>query len=535
MHSTVAVPSTCGVLASYVAGYRTVQDSAGAVIPNAVVTLTNEATNVSVETKTTSSGTYVFEGIVPGAYTVTIAAPGFSTFVSKGNVLTIAQPMVVNTTMTVGRTEEQVTVSAEAEAVQTETPGDLGALVDARAMQTLPVVGSRGRSPIDLVEVSIPGVVDGGPLNSTGANIEGGGVSVNGSRDRAWNYTLDGIDTNETSAPGSNFSPLRTNPDSIEGFRVITGSAGAEYGVTSGAQVILETRSGTNDFHGKLFWFYQTPGLNANDPANIEAKLPRPQFIQHIPGFSVGGPIFKNKTFFFVNMQFLHASQTFTVNSLVYTQQARLGNIRYIRQQGACIGSSSTSCPHNDNAAAGDAVVDAAGNPLPGIPIGTYSIPGNDPAHLGLDPSIQAFLAKTPLPNNFKIGDGLNTAGFQFLAPEQERQVDFTVRIDHQFNAQNSIFGRWAQGHQNTIGDTANLGLRPFPNAPDVVNTYRQPRNLAISWRYTPNSSVTNEAIAGMNRFGFNFANPDPNYLNNPPYVFLGDAVSATNLALPLQ
>ena len=507
----------------------TIQDTTGAVVAGANVTLTNEATNVAVETKSSSSGTYVFDGIVPGTYTIKVVAPGFTSFVTRGNVLTIAQPMVVNPVVKVGQATETMEVKAKADIVQTDTSGDLGALVDQRALETLPVVGSRGRSPIDLVEVSIPGVVDGGPLNSSGANVAGGGVSVNGSRDRAWNYTLDGVDINETSAGGSNFSPLRTNPDSIEGFRVITGSASAEFGVTSGAQVILSTRSGTNDFHGKVFWFYQTPGLNANDPANIELHIARPQFVQHIPGFALGGPIIKNKTFFFVDMQFLHASQSFLINSPVYTAQARAGNIRYIQQTGQYIGS------HNDNAASSDAVVDANGNPLPGLPIGSYDIGANDPAGLGLDTSIQGILGHTPLPNNFQIGDGLNTAGYQFLAPEQERQVDLHVRIDHQFNAKNSIFGRWSQGHQNTVGDVVNGGLRPFPNAMDVVNTYRQPRNLAISWRYTPSSTITNEAIVGMNRFGFNFANPDSNYLQNPPFVFLGDEVSGTNLPLPLQ
>jgi Carboxypeptidase regulatory-like domain len=517
----------------------TVTDKSSAVVVGAKVILTNQATNVSVSTVTTSAGTYVFDGIVPGTYTVAVQAEGFATFTSKGNTLTIAQPMVVNAVVQVGAASEKVEVSAGAELVQTENSGDLGALVDKRALETLPVVGARGRSPLDLLEVSIPGVVDGGPLNSTGANIEGGGVYVNGSRDRSWNYTLDGIDINETSAPGSNFAPLRTNPDSIEGFRVITTNANAEYGVTSGAQVILETRSGTNDYHGRVFWFYQTPGLNANDPANKEQTpvVPRPQFVQHIPGFSVGGPIFKNKTFFFVNMQFLHASQSFLVNSLVYTKQARNGQIRYLQQTGTCIGDTNPNdnCPHNDNAAASDAVVDANGNPLPGLAIGTYGVAANDPAHLGLDSSIQKFIGLTPLPNNFNIGDGLNTAGFQFLAPEQERQVDFTVRIDHQFNSKNSIFGRWAHGHQNTVGDIVNGGLPPFPGAPNIVDTFRQPRNLAISWRYTPSSIVTNEVIAGMNRFIFNFANPDPDYLTNPPFVFFGDAVSGSNLTLPLQ
>lgn len=511
----------------------TVQDKSGGVIQGAKVTLTNEDTNVSISTVATSSGTYVFDGIVPGTYTVTVVAAGFATFKTTHNVLTIAQPLVVNATVQVGTASEKIEIIAGAELVQTENAGNLGALVDERALETLPIVGSRGRSPLDLVEL-MPGVVDGGPLNTGGASIEGGGVSVNGSRDRAWNYTLDGIDMNETSAGGSNFSPLRTNPDSIEGFRVITGNADAEFGVTSGAQVILSTRTGTNEFHGRVFWFYQTPGLNATDPAYKELGIDRPQFVQHIPGFSVGGPIFKNKTFFFVNMQFLHASQDFGVNNVVYTQQARNGQIRYIQQQGACLGSNDPSCPHNDNASASDAVVDGSGNPLPGLPIGTYDIGANDPDHLGLDSSIQKFLAKTPLPNNYEIGDGLNTAGYLFRAPEQERQVDFTVRIDHNINSKNSIFGRWAQGHQNTVGDTANGGLQPFPGAPNVVNTYRQPRNLAISWRYTPNSRMTNEVIAGMNRFTFNFANPDSNYLSNPPFIFNSDGLGFSP-TIPLQ
>ena len=502
----------------------TVQDKTGAVVVAAPVTLTNEDTNVSLNTVTTSAGTYVFDGIAPGTYTISVVAQGFATFTSKHNTLTIAQPMVVNALVQVGEASEKIEVIAGAELVQTENSGNLGALIDQRALETLPVVGSRGRSPLDLLEL-VPGVVDGGPLNSSGANIAGGGVSVNGSRDRAWNYTLDGIDINETSAGGSNFAPLRTNPDSLSGFRVITSNPGAEYGRSSGAQVILETKSGTNNYHGKLFWFYQTPGLNANDPGNIENGLGRPQFVQHIPGFSVGGPIFKNKTFFFVNMQLLHASQSFPVNSLVNTQSARSGIFRYLQQSGACLSANPPSdCPHNDNASAGStAVVDASGNPLPGLPIGSFNIATNDPLGRGLDPSIQSFVGLTPVPNNFNIGDGLNTAGFLFQAPEQERQVDFTVRIDHQFNTKNSVFGRWAHGHQNTVGDIVNGGLQPFPNAPNVVDTQRQPRNLAVSWRYTPNSYITNEAVVGMNRFIFNFVNPDPKSDQNPPFLLNGD------------
>ncbi|MBS0537048.1 MAG: TonB-dependent receptor, partial [Proteobacteria bacterium] len=321
-------------------------------------------------------------------------------------------------------------------------------------------------------------------------------------------------------------------PDSVSGFRVITSNPGAEYGRSSGAQVILETNSGSNAFHGKLFWFYQTPGLNANDPGNIENGLPRPQFVQHIPGFSLGGPIFKNKTFFFVNTQFLHASQGIFVNSLVYTSLARTGIFRYVT---ACPAAIAPSDCHNTQAGVDTSTVDATGNVLPGFTVAAYDIVTNDPAGRGLDPSIQSFIGLTPLPNNFNIGDGLNTAGFSFLAPQQERQVDFTVRIDHQFNAKNSIFGRWSHGHQNTLGDIVNGGSPPFPNAPNVVDTQRQPRNLAISWRYTPNSTITNEAIVGMNRFIFNFVNPDPNFASNPPFVLNGDVNSGLALTSPLQ
>jgi hypothetical protein len=415
----------------------TVNDRSGAVVQGAQVTLTNQATGVAVNSTSSSAGTYVFDGMVPGTYSITVSAAGFSTLTSTGNVVTIAQPLVYNPTLQIGTASTKVEVNAGSQLVQLETSGDLGALIDQRALTTLPIVGSRGRSPLDLLEL-VPGVVDGGPLNSSGANITGGGVMVNGSRDRAWNYTLDGIDMNETSAPGSNFSPLRTNPDSITGFRVITTNADAEYGVTSGAQVILNTRSGTNAFHGNVFWFYQTPGLNAHDPGSTVGK---PQFVQNILGFSVGGPIIKNKTFFFVNTQFLHTSQDFQQTSIVLTPLARQGIFRYVTQPAGC-DSSANGCPQNNPAGTSGASVDASGNPI--VPINSYNVVTNDPAHRGLDPSIQKFIGLTPPPNYYGIGDGLNFAAYQFLAPEAERQVDFTVRIDHQFKCQE--FDLWALG-----------------------------------------------------------------------------------------
>jgi hypothetical protein len=482
------------------------QDRTGAMIAGAKVTLTNEATKVSYVTVSTGTGAYLFDGIQSGVYSLTAEMGNFKKYISTGNALTVGQPLTVNVVMDVGAAGEIVEVVGSAELVQTSTSGNFGNLVDAVTIQNLPIVGSRGRNPLSFLNFQ-PGVVN--------TDASGGAVHVHGARDRAWNYTLDGVDANETSFGGSNFAPIRTNPDAIAEFRVITGNGTAEYGRNSGGQVTMVTKSGTNKFHGNAFWFYQTPGLNANDYNNkvLTPVLPRPQFVQNIYGGSIGGPIIKDKTFFFTNIQLLHTRRTRRVDSPVYTQSARQGIFRYV--QNTC-----TFAPcRNNPAGVSNASVDSSGNPIPGIPIGSYNAGTSDPAALGLDPTIQALLNQTPLPNDFTIGDGLNVANFTWLAPEFEKQVDEVVKIDHVFNQSHSIFGRWSSGHQNTVGDFANVGWAVFPGTPNVVDTIRQPRNMAINYRWNVSPKMTNELILGMNRFIFDFINPDSNALTNPGFV----------------
>ncbi len=491
---------TCGLALAQSGTSRVtgvVQDKTGAIVPGAAVTLTNEGTQIQFKTTSSSQGVYAFDGIQSGSYSISAEGKGFSKYTSKGNVLSVGQPMTVNAIMQVGASSETVEVSGTAEQVQTSTSGNSGNVVDSVTIQTLPIVGSRGRNPLNFLNYQ-PGVV-----NTDGA---GGGVHVHGARDRAWNFTLDGVDNNETSAGGSNFAPLRTNPDAISEFRVITGNPTAENGRNSGAQVTMVTKSGTNAFHGNAFFFYQSPFLQANEISVINAGLKRPQFLQNIGGGSIGGPIIKNKTFFFTNVQLLHTRRSRIVNSRVYTQLARQGQFRYV------------SGGKNGPAGSPTAAVDANGDPLPGLNVTTYTIPGQN--GLPLDPAVQAVLGKTPMPNDFTtLGDGLNIASFTWTAPELEKQVDEVVKIDHVFNASHSIFGRWSSGHQNTVGDFVNGGWAPFPTSPNVVDTLRTPRNLALNWRWNLNPRMTNEFIAGMNRFGFNFANPDSNFKTNTPLV----------------
>ena len=217
----------------------TVADSTGAAVPGATVTLTNEATNLSLTTESSDSGAYIFDLIQPGTYTVTVEKQGFKKFVSTNNTVLINQPGTINVPLEVGDVSAVVSVESTAEQVQTSTSGNVGTVVEQRTLESVPIVAARGRNPLDLLNYQ-PGIVNG-------ANT-GGGVPVHGSRDRSFNFTLDGIDINEASAGGSNFTPLRPNPDSIQEFQVVTSNFTAELGRSSGAQVTFVTRSGTNQY-----------------------------------------------------------------------------------------------------------------------------------------------------------------------------------------------------------------------------------------------------------------------------------------------
>jgi len=481
-----------------------VTDSVGAAVSGATVTLRNEGTNSSLTTETSDSGVYTFDLIQPGNYEVTVEKQGFKRVVSSRNAVLINQPATVNVQLEVGEVSATVSVTGTAEQVQTSTSGNVGSTIEQRTLEALPIVGTRGRNPLSLINYQ-PGVVSGA--------WTGGGIHVNGSRDRAFNYTLDGIDVNETSAGGSNFAPLRTNPDSLQEFQIVTSNFTAELGRSSGAQVTLITKSGGNRFTGNLFEFYRTPRFNANEYSNNFFGRPKNQFVQHIFGGSVGGPIIKDKFFFFTNLQLLRAYDTLLVTRPVYTQTARSGIYRYV--QGGQNAPTGTATPS----------VDGAGNPrfapcsaavTTGC-INTYNVAAN-PSGIGVDPALAAIINSMPLPNNFASGDGLNVAGFSFGAPQRERQYDFTSKFDYKLNDNNSLYVRYSQGEQNTIGDSANGGRRIFPDSPDLVNTYRDPKNLAINYRFSPTGNLTNEFVFGINKFAFQFQNPTPNA--NFPFSF---------------
>jgi hypothetical protein len=504
----------------------TVTDTAGAAVPGATVTLTNEATNGSLATTTNDSGDYVFDLIQPGNYTVTVEKAGFKKYVTSKNNVQVNIPATINTSLEVGDVSAVVSVESTAALVTTATSGNVGSTLNQREIESLPIVGARGRNPFDLLNYQ-PGV-------AVGANT-GGGIHVHGSRDRAFNFTLDGIDINESTAGGSNFTPLRPNPESIQELQIVTSNFTAELGRSSGAQVSLSTRSGTNHIRGNLFEYYQTPDFHANEWEFNKQKLAKRQFVQHIYGGSIGGPIFnpgfgegtkagwlRDRAFFFVNLQMLRAAETRLQSISVYTGAARAGIFRYVQGgRNAPSGTSVTSAFPSGSS------VNPDGSPRhpacgPGVPnpcIVTYDIGTGRP--ITLDPAIIALLATQGQPNDFTGGDGLNTALLKFVAPQIEKQYDFTSRFDVKLNDNNQVYFRYSQGEQNTFGDIVNGGLQRIQGGANWVDTFRKPKNWAFNYRWSPTARFANEFILGLNKFSFSFDQPDPDptvpfILNNP-------------------
>src|SRR5262245_44990222 len=191
----------------------TVHDATGAVVPNATVTATNESTNVSFKAVSSSAGIYNFEALQPGAYTISVETAGFKKYTTTKNILTANDTVTINVALETGAIADVVQVESTFEKVQTNQSGNIGNIVNQKTLTSLPL---NGRNPLDLVLVQ-PGVV-------SGANT-GGGVHIFGARDRAINITLDGIDANETSAGTATSTPIRTNPDSLQEYRVVTSNA----------------------------------------------------------------------------------------------------------------------------------------------------------------------------------------------------------------------------------------------------------------------------------------------------------------------
>src|ERR1700689_149007 len=270
-----------------------VADPGGAVLPPAKIPPTNEATGISRDANTNDSGDYSFVDVAPGTYTLQFELTGFKKNVQKNVIVDVNQVVTLNSTLQIGGSQETVEVTSEAPQVDT-TSTQLGAVINDRSVNELPL---NTRDTYQFLQLQ-PGVQS--QLGSSGSLFFGsddaGSVSVNGGRTRANNFSVNGGDANDQFV---NTPTIQPTPDAVEEFRVITNTFDAEYGRNSGSVVTVITKSGRNAFHGNIYEYFRNTVLDARGyPDTTKPQLNQNQF-----GGTFGGPIKKDRTFFFLSYE----------------------------------------------------------------------------------------------------------------------------------------------------------------------------------------------------------------------------------------
>src|SRR6266481_2310379 len=271
----------------------TVMDTSGGAVPATSVTLINEATHATRDVQSGANGEYIFLEVPVGTYEINSVSKGFKKYARKGIVLNLNEVVSVDITLQIGAALEVVEVTGAPPVVDT-TSTQLGAIVNERSSTQLPL---NTRDVFQLLQLQ-PGVQSQIGNNLFYGSDKPGVVTVNGGRGRSNNYSVNGGDGNDLFA---NLPAVQPSPDSIEEFRVISNSFDAEYGRNSGAVVNVVTKSGTNSPHGSFYEFFRNDVLNAH-PYTF-SPVPKPAFKQNQFGGTLGGPIRKDKTFFFASYE----------------------------------------------------------------------------------------------------------------------------------------------------------------------------------------------------------------------------------------
>ena len=466
-----------------------VKDASDAIVPGVTVTATHEETGVTQHTMTTEAGLFVFPSLPVGPYTVKAELSGFRGVSRQKNILSVGADLNIVFELQPGNLEESVVVTSEGTVVQT-TESSLSTLVTKDTIETLPL---NGRNPLHLIGL-VPGVVG----HSAEATSSGGTAThnINGDRGRGITTTQDGIDISDPVIPRGELTNSPVNPDALQEFRVITSNAKAEYGRSAGGQVELVTRSGTNTLGGNAYEFFRNTALDANSYFNKLQGLPKEVLERNQFGASLGGPIQRDRAFFFINYDGMRRTQETSQLFTVPTASLRNGIYRFVTQP----------CAGETAARNRPGCVDGAGTPL--VPVSSYSFSANDPRGLGLDPVMQQeILAFLPLPNDFSVGDGLNTAGYRWNSPTESPADSITTRVDYTLSRSQSLFGRYSNSWRNDlINDIINTDPRPM-SWPARVRLSDQ-QGGAIGHKWTITNYLLNEFTGGFTRNVLDFNDP---------------------------
>jgi carboxypeptidase family protein len=450
----------------------TVTDSAGAVVQGAEITVKNLGSN-AVRTATSSgNGAYSIPSLVPGTYDITVKMASFKTFHASDVQLSVAQVLPLDVELQPGAVTEEVQVRADQiPDVDLET-SQVSNLVDEAKIKDLPLIT---RDPYQLILLS-PG--------TSQTDSRTGGFSVNGARDRNNNFLLDGVDNNDTSVPGIAGGVLSANPDSTEEFRVITDNFNAEFGRNNGAIIDVVTKSGTNLFHGGVYEFGRWNGFGgARDYFNRSSQGPMNPYVRNQFGGSIGGPIRKDKTFFFFNQEVDRYRTTLTNIATVPTAAFKTGIFTYVDSQG------------NQHQ----------------LDLTAANSQGNNQAGLPLDPTMQKVFSLYPNPT-ISNGDGFSGT-LLFPSSSATNAYNSTAKIDHHFTDREVFSVRF--GYDYFIDpDPRHAAI--LPNGVGATKQKNINQGLSAQLTSTLSSSLLNNFQFGWNHIYANFTCSGLNVLDSP-------------------
>ncbi|HZI32781.1 MAG TPA: TonB-dependent receptor, partial [Candidatus Binatia bacterium] len=440
-----------------------VSDSSGAVIPGAKLSLTNQQTGLSRTATSDAQGHYLFPALPVGHYELFVEKGGFTSYKQTGIELTVNQSATQNVSLKVGQVNQEVTVGANVELVNTRE-ATVGQLIDERRIVDLPL---DGRNAADLALLGA-GTVNVSSINTyCDVNCEGGThpgerrINVNGIGPNAVNYQLDGASHNDTYI---NTNLPFPNPDAVQEFTIQSDNLSAEYGNAAAGAINVITKSGTNQFHGDVFEFLRNGALNANNYfANQSTPVQKDVLKRNQFGGSVGGPIVKNKLFFFGTYQGTRL------------RSAGAGNVAFVPTQTERNGDFSALCGSFDGSGN---CTNPSGIQLTDPTKGNTKLPFNRLP--GINPVAQFFLQQIPLPNG-----GGNT--LNYLGPRQVQNEDeFMGKLDYSIGQNQRLSGHYFQTYFRQPPATAQQNLL----AADSNGNHVRVQNVAINHTYSKSPTL---------------------------------------------
>jgi hypothetical protein len=459
----------------------TVTDVQGAVLPGATVTLTNTATGATRTTVTNETGAYNLSALPPGVYTAQVEMSGFRLVRIEKLELLVDTSQRQDFKLEIGSVKETVNVAAESPIINT-TSGSIGQTMNERTIRALPV---EGRNVVHLLSLQ-PGAVFIPTTNPNTTDPRYG--STAGARADQQNVTLDGIDVNDPQLQSAFTSAVRMTQDSLQEFKVSTTNYGADMGRSSGPQVSLVTKSGTNEFNGAGYWFTRKTATSSNEYflklsqvlSDKESKAPK--LDKGILGGSIGGPIKRNKMFFFGNFEGLRENSESPVLRAVPSDSFRDGVLMY-----RC--ATASACP-------GGTVSGFSGSHA--VPAGWYGltpaeIAAIDPLGIGPSRAASQYFGQYPSPNEPGL-DGANIMDYRFAAPIKNDFNTFIGRFDYKMAEGSNLFVRG-----NVQDDTVN-GAPQFEGQDPATQQLFKNSAFAIGYDKVLTPSLVNSLRYGMTR-----------------------------------